>query len=606
MRINRIKIVNFRNFKDFEVLLAHKNVVIVGENNVGKSNLLYALRLVLDPSLPNSARRLDATDFWEGLDKPFGGHEIRITVGFTDFAQNIMEQASLADCLSGDPDNPIAAISYIYGPVNGKDTDDPSSLTEDDYDFYFCCDEQPDRKVRELAFQKFMPLEVLQTLRNAAADLETWQRSPLSRLIKRLKPQIDLEALGELSNEIDEKIKDILDLPPIATLQRNIVKKLEDIAGQSEPVDPRLAFLPTDPDRLLQFLRLFADGEILRRFGDIGTGYANIMYLVLLLLDFQGKLDVSEQAAMILAVEEPEAHLHPHLQRLVFGYLFNKIQNEFPVFISTHSPHITSVAPLSGLLVLKHHNSETIGKTIATSGLLDPEVTDLERYLDVTRAELVFSRGVILVEGIVEVILVNEFAVKLGISLDTLGISVISVYGTDFIPYVKLLGGNGLDIPTVIITDGDPIERNGSSICAGIERGKKIYNTIYSDDGTFEGLSEADVKLILAEAGIFVGEHTIEIDMVNAGYGEEFLEVFTELGEGPKSINNTKQALIDWPNLSTKEKHTKIVEKINNVCGKGRFAQRLASKLDRDRIPPYISQALAFMGVPLNVVDAPH
>src|SRR5690606_33071442 len=165
MRINRIKIVNFRNFKDFEVLLAHKNVVIVGENNVGKSNLLYALRLVLDPSLPNSARRLDATDFWEGLDKPFGGHEIRITVGFTDFAQNIMEQASLADCVSGDPDNPIAAISYIYGPVNGKDTDDPSSLTEDDYDFYFCCDEQPDRKVRERAFQKFMPLEVLQTRR---------------------------------------------------------------------------------------------------------------------------------------------------------------------------------------------------------------------------------------------------------------------------------------------------------------------------------------------------------------------------------------------------------------------------------------------------------
>ena len=57
MRIHRIRIRNFRNFKEFDVMLGEQ-VVIAGENKIGKTNLLHALRLVLDPSLPDSARQL--------------------------------------------------------------------------------------------------------------------------------------------------------------------------------------------------------------------------------------------------------------------------------------------------------------------------------------------------------------------------------------------------------------------------------------------------------------------------------------------------------------------------------------------------------------------
>ena len=62
MRISRIQIQNFRNFANIDFSVG-KHAVIVGENKIGKSNLVYALRLILDPSLPDSARKLRVEDF---------------------------------------------------------------------------------------------------------------------------------------------------------------------------------------------------------------------------------------------------------------------------------------------------------------------------------------------------------------------------------------------------------------------------------------------------------------------------------------------------------------------------------------------------------------
>ncbi|HGM5802251.1 TPA: AAA family ATPase, partial [Pseudomonas aeruginosa] len=69
MQLKRIHISNFRNYKCLDLPLSG-NLVVVGENRVGKSNLLYALRLIFDPSLPDSARQLGQGDFWDGLGEP--------------------------------------------------------------------------------------------------------------------------------------------------------------------------------------------------------------------------------------------------------------------------------------------------------------------------------------------------------------------------------------------------------------------------------------------------------------------------------------------------------------------------------------------------------
>src|SRR5437016_14275862 len=99
MRLSKIRIENFRNFKLLDVRLS-EHAVIVGENKIGKSNLLYALRLVLDPSLPDSARQLRQEDFWDGVPRPLTkDNRILISVEFSDFEDNINELAVLAEHL---------------------------------------------------------------------------------------------------------------------------------------------------------------------------------------------------------------------------------------------------------------------------------------------------------------------------------------------------------------------------------------------------------------------------------------------------------------------------------------------------------------------------
>src|SRR5687767_13506069 len=97
MQITRIQIENFRNFKSLDVAIG-PHAVIVGENKVGKSNLLFALRLILDPSLPDSARQLRFEDFWDGLPRPIGKDDrILVSVDLGDWEGNVDHVALLSD-----------------------------------------------------------------------------------------------------------------------------------------------------------------------------------------------------------------------------------------------------------------------------------------------------------------------------------------------------------------------------------------------------------------------------------------------------------------------------------------------------------------------------
>ena len=97
MRISRIQIHNFRNFEELDISLGN-HVVIVGENKIGKSNLIYALRLVLDPSLPDSARELRDEDYWDGLPRPLTKDDfITISFDLADFEHDPSQLALLCE-----------------------------------------------------------------------------------------------------------------------------------------------------------------------------------------------------------------------------------------------------------------------------------------------------------------------------------------------------------------------------------------------------------------------------------------------------------------------------------------------------------------------------
>jgi putative ATP-dependent endonuclease of OLD family len=103
--------------------------------------------------------------------------------------------------------------------------------------------------------------------------------------------------------------------------------------------------------------------------------------------------------------------LHPHLQRRIFNRLFTEnAQEPRGLFLTTHSPNIASIAPLQSIVLLKETDRGTQAFSLAHLNLAENEFEDLQRYLDTTKAEILFSRAVIFVEGDAETALLPVFA----------------------------------------------------------------------------------------------------------------------------------------------------------------------------------------------------
>jgi putative ATP-dependent endonuclease of the OLD family len=111
MHLSGVRIANFRNFAALDVALS-PNVLMVGENRVGKSNFIFALRLVLDSSLPDSARQLKLSDIWDGCELA-NSPEVRVDIDLVDFENDAYLLALLTDYRLRD-DHTIARLSYVF------------------------------------------------------------------------------------------------------------------------------------------------------------------------------------------------------------------------------------------------------------------------------------------------------------------------------------------------------------------------------------------------------------------------------------------------------------------------------------------------------------
>ena len=207
---------------------------------------------------------------------------------------------------------------------------------------------------------------------------------------------------------MQETTKKIAEFPALARVVEDVNLQLTDMVGDQHAVETALGFAPTDPEKLLRALQLMVDGGK-RGVGEASLGSANVLYLALKQLENQHLVDEGVRQHTFLAIEEPEAHLHPHLQRRIYrNYL--KVRGEAGVdaaprniILTTHSPNIASVAPLKNIVVLRLRSdtreTHTVGRSLHRIDLNPKEIEDLERYIDVTRGELFFSKGVVLVEG---------------------------------------------------------------------------------------------------------------------------------------------------------------------------------------------------------------
>lgn len=652
--ISRVVIKNFRNFKNVDVCLGHKQIII-GENNVGKTNFLRALQLVLDPTLSDEDRMLQESDFNDSIKNPMENkEEILIEIYIDNYDQNKTILAVFQDATVMTEDGKeVLKFTYRFFPYINE-----GGVAEYQYNIYKGNDETKKFGSYE---RKYLNIKVVKALRDVEGEMKNSWTSPIQKMLKNYA--IDKQDLEHIAEEYRKNGEKILNLDELVDLTNNINKRFGMVLGNND-FDVSLRAMEINPAKVLSSLKLLMAQ---RNTTEISLGLNNILYISMILQLLQDKTipslikaekymelssipggdilkatyeeskngnyflndDISEsqqeklytfmsknmpisKGVTILAIEEPEAHLHPVNQRLIYRDVIQNSSNS--VLLTTHSTHITAIAPIDSIVHL-HDDGERGTEIHATAAMpiSDGEFLDVERYLDVKRGEIYLGKAVLLVEGIAEEYLIPKFANLLGKPLDEKGIIVCNINCTNFTPYVKLL--RSLDIPYAVITDGDYYYEN--------EEEERIYHQMDNDDSDVKsgwlgmeiiekminelGLN-GDEKIpddpdekdqLFYSLGLFVGYYTFEVDMMECAATsknnrEKALNVISDLfleltTGGARQKQNFKKEL-------KAGEYWKCLNKIEgNGIGKGRFAQRLSGVCMKEHIPGYIESAINYI-----------
>ena len=645
--ISRVQIKNFRNFLDVDVALDHKQVII-GENNVGKTNFLRAIQLILDKDYSDSDRQLTPEDFHDSIDKPMeNGEEIEISLEIRGYEHNSKLKAQFVDAVITDTP-PTLRFTYKFMP----NIDEFGKIIN--YKYYIFKGNNEDRRFTN-EDRSYINIYVIRALRDVERELKSNKNSPLYKLVKQY--EISAEHLEEISDALKEAAQGILELDEIEHIKDTLTNRFATLSGLQTDHQITLRTFDIDTERLLYTLQVYM-GLKERPVSELSLGLANILYISLMLIllkdktilpiikskqfgslvdeDEKGILtqlyEVSEkgnyilkkeiedqdiealynfmdehnyrhQAFTILAVEEPEAHLHPTLQRLIYREVLQNSNTS--VIFTSHSTYITSVTPLNYVVhIRKVDDSSKVFSTVNLS-LQDKDKRDIERYIDAKRGEIYFGKGIILAEGITEEYFIPAAADLIEKPLDNYGIVVCNIDSTNFKPYIQLL--NALNIPWVLFTDGDYYEIEEYVDKEGNNKSKRIYHIMDESTGRAFGFKgnenilnilytlgviaedEEPDKEELRDNGCYIGEYTLEVDMMyNANEdGIDILKsVYNELKPGGAKMQKNFEKRLDT------EDYWGALQKIEDNISKGRFAQRLVDELIFELVPDYINEGI--------------
>lgn len=445
MIISDLKIYNFRRFQSVDgapglEITFHKGLnALIGENDSGKTAVIDSLKMVL---LTQSNEYIRPTD--EDFYKPTDGDacsEFKIDCTITEFNQN--EAKNFIEYLvfkhDGDKVEYMLELHYrawkdgqkIFHELRVGDVDDGISI---------------DGKAREL-----LKAVYLKPLRDAEREMSSGRSSRISQILlnhpvfKDKKEHKILNIFREANQQIDDYFTNDVDGTRILQTIRDNLELFND-KGQANNAELKTSDIQLKA--ILESLSLNAP-EI-----NPGLGELNLLFIAAELLLLKDDTDGGLKLALI---EELEAHLHPQAQLRLISYLQNEYnENDVQIIISTHSPILASKINLKNLILIKDGFGYDLaeGKT----GLQKGDYLFLQRFLGSTKANLFFAKGIIMVEGDAENILIPVIADIIGYPLEKYGVSIINVGSTAFLRYSRIMvrkDGHNIKIPVSVITDCD-------------------------------------------------------------------------------------------------------------------------------------------------------
>jgi len=622
MYLKSLQLQNFRGFRNSQIIEFNDGLnVLVGENDSGKSAIIDAIRIVLGAT-DQSWYRIELSDF----SNEDNNLEIKIVCKFCDLTAD--EQAAFLECLSYETEDAEQfACLYLHWTCKYLLNFSPPRTSTSISSGIKGDGQAPTSEAREL-----LRVTYLRPLRDAYSNMQSGRNSRLSQIMMGIPdlnqgtadytPDMDLHSLS-LTGIADLTNKLLADHPTLKNTNRDIVSILTDkMLLKGDGVTTSFEVSGTDVTEakklsaLLEKLDLSAQKDAGK--GRVGLGTSNILSMACELL-----LSRDLESSFLL-IEEPEAHIHAQRQlRLIQSLQDSASKTEYnhQIILTTHSPLLASVVKLENIIIIKTAKSYPLSSNY--TNLEKDDYAFLECYLDATKSNLFFAKGIVIVEGASEELLLPTIAKVLNRDFTEHGISVVNVRGVGLRRYAKIFqrsdAQNPLDIKVACITDRDIMPDCAPRICLDnkyihktqwpTRRRWKTESDLPTQADKEEHLSKIKERADGQNVKTFISTNwTFEYDLALSGLADDLIEAIVNVKYAPANRESEKADITTTLGgfESAEEKASYIYSFFTmHSTSKAEVAQQLAAILERNykddpqnlerKLPLYLVDAIKYV-----------